>query len=130
MTTETREQITSREETTRVEGVTLSKVIFARTRVVTYWTSPEISEALYPKSQRTLSSLCRNSCFGVQRLRDWILTLAPATAYFVPVYLNNTFFFSRDRVALCQLWKSIVLNDQDRMQHFSKQLGVDGRYIL
>ncbi|KAJ7382323.1 putative aarF domain-containing protein kinase 5 [Desmophyllum pertusum] len=31
----------------------------------------------------------------------------------------------RDRIALCQLWKSIVLNDQERMQHFSKQLGVD-----
>ncbi|XP_078367254.1 putative aarF domain-containing protein kinase 5 isoform X1 [Oculina patagonica] len=31
----------------------------------------------------------------------------------------------RDRIALCQLWKSIVLNDQERMQHYSKQLGVD-----
>jgi len=28
---------------------------------------------------------------------------------------------------LCQLWKSIVLNDQERMQYFSKQLGVDGK---
>lgn len=31
----------------------------------------------------------------------------------------------RDRLLLCQLWKSIVLNDQERMQHFSKELGVD-----
>jgi len=31
----------------------------------------------------------------------------------------------RDRISLCQLWKSIVLNDQERMQYFSKQLGVD-----
>lgn len=33
----------------------------------------------------------------------------------------------KDRVALCQLWKSIILNDQKKMQYFSKQLGVDGQ---
>ena len=32
----------------------------------------------------------------------------------------------RDRVALCQLWKSSRLNEQ--MQYFSKQLGVDGKF--
>lgn len=26
---------------------------------------------------------------------------------------------------MCQLWKSIILNDQKQMQYFSKQLGVD-----
>lgn len=31
----------------------------------------------------------------------------------------------KDRIALCQLWKSIILNDQKKMQYFSKQLGVD-----
>ena len=34
----------------------------------------------------------------------------------------------RDRISLCQLWKSIVLNDQERMQYFSKELGVDGEF--
>ena len=24
----------------------------------------------------------------------------------------------------------MVLNDQERMQHFSKELGVDGKYLL
>lgn len=37
-------------------------------------------------------------------------------------------FFLRDRIALCQLWKSIILNDQKKMQYFSKQLGVDGKF--
>ncbi|XP_068713692.1 uncharacterized aarF domain-containing protein kinase 5-like [Montipora foliosa] len=31
----------------------------------------------------------------------------------------------KDRLSLCHLWKSIVLNDQELMKYFSKQLGVD-----
>lgn len=50
--------------------------------------------------------------------------------YFAQLLFIQFTFFYRDRVALCQLWKSIVLNDQERMQHFSKQLGVDGKYSI
>jgi len=38
-------------------------------------------------------------------------------------YLNN-----RDRVALCQLYKAIILHDDDLMKQYSLQLGVYGKY--
>lgn len=30
------------------------------------------------------------------------------------------------RVSLCRLWKSIVLNDRDKMKKHSSELGVEG----
>ena len=34
-----------------------------------------------------------------------------------------------DRVNLCQLYKAIILRDEDKMKLFSKNLGVDGNYL-
>ena len=33
---------------------------------------------------------------------------------------------SRDRLNLCNLWKSIVLNKQDSIKLYARQLGVEG----
>ena len=35
-----------------------------------------------------------------------------------------------DRVNLCQLYKSIILRDEEGMINFSKNLGVDGEYTF
>jgi hypothetical protein len=34
--------------------------------------------------------------------------------------------YARDRLNLCNLWKSIVLNNQDAIKHYAKKLGVQG----
>lgn len=37
-----------------------------------------------------------------------------------------TFFYFSDRVALCKLWRSIVLRDEAAMEKYSNALGVKG----
>jgi len=38
-------------------------------------------------------------------------------------YLND-----KDRVSLCQLYKAVILHDDELMKRYSLQLGVHGRY--
>ena len=59
------------------------------------------------------------------------------TRYFIPSSINSTVndltytyvFYFRDRLNLCNLWKSIVLNNQDGIKHYARKLGVQGKEI-
>lgn len=43
--------------------------------------------------------------------------------------LTVTFYLS-DRMALCKLWRSIVLRDEAAMEKYSKALGVKGEAFI
>lgn len=36
----------------------------------------------------------------------------------------------KDRIALSNMWKAIILNDHGKMKKYSKELGVDGNLLL
>ena len=36
----------------------------------------------------------------------------------------------KDRAALCQLWKAIILKDEVKMKEYASALGVQGKYIV